>query len=181
MSHPLTADERRTLLETARQAVADAAAGRAPAVLKAKGVLARRAGAFVSLHRRGELRGCIGHIGDDVTLAHVIGRCAVAAATDDPRFNPVRPEEVPDLDVELSILGSIEPVHTVEEIDVGRHGLIVEQGRHKGLLLPQVAAEHGWDRERFLEHTCLKAGLPRDAWRHGARLFRFEAEVFGER
>lgn len=181
MSGLLSAAERQAVLLAARSAVADAASGRSPAALPLEGVFARRAGAFVSLHRGGELRGCIGHIGADEPLGTVIGRCAVAAATEDPRFAPVRPEEVPGLDVEVSVLGPIEPVGDVREIDVGRHGLIVEQQWHRGLLLPQVAMEHGWDRETFLDHTCVKAGLPRDAWRHGARILRFEAEVFGER
>ncbi|MEW5983430.1 MAG: AmmeMemoRadiSam system protein A [Acidobacteriota bacterium] len=181
MSGLLTNGERRALLEAAREAVADAAAGRSARPLPVEGVFARRAGAFVSLHRHGELRGCIGHIGAEEPLGDVIGRCAVAAAKEDPRFDPVSPREVPDLDVEVSVLGPIEPVNDVDEIEVGRHGLIIEQQWHRGLLLPQVAMEHRWNRETFLAHACLKAGLPRDAWKHGARIFRFEAEVFGER
>ena len=181
MSHPLTETERQSLLDAARRAVADAARGRKSAGLPLEGVFARRAGTFVSLHRLGDLRGCIGHIGDDEPLARVVPRCAVAAAREDPRFAPLSVDELDGLDVEVSVLGPIEPVDDVATIEVGRHGLIVEQGWHKGLLLPQVATDHGWTRETFLEHTCLKAGLPRDAWKRGARLFRFEAEVFGDR
>jgi hypothetical protein len=181
VSNLLSAADRQAVLRAARGAVADAAAGRSPVSPPVEGVFARHAGAFVSLHRHGALRGCIGHIGADEPLASVIGRCAVAAAMEDPRFPPVRPDEVPDLDVEVSVLGPVEPVRDVREIDVGRHGLIVEQHGHRGLLLPQVATEHGWDRDAFLDHTCVKAGLPRDAWKRGARILRFEAEVFGER
>ena len=125
--------------------------------------------AFVTLHRHGELRGCIGHVEADEPLGRVIARGAVAAASADPRFPPVTAEELPDLEIELSILGAIEPVATPDDIDIGRHGLIVEQGWHRGLLLPQVAPEWGWDREAFLAQTCHKAGLPRDAWKRGAR------------
>lgn len=173
--------DRQELLAAARQAVADAAAGRPASVRPLEGVFAWKAGAFVSLHRRKRLRGCIGHVGADEPLAEVLSRCAAAAAIEDPRFPPVRPEEVAELDVEVSILGPLEPVGDISDIEVGRHGLVIEQGWHRGLLLPQVAAEHGWDRQTFLEHTCEKAGLARDAWRRGARMLRFEAEVFGER
>ena len=98
----------------------------------------------------------------------------------DPRFEPVGPEELDEIDVEISVLTPEREIESVDDIEVGRHGLIVEQGYRRGLLLPQVAVEHRWDRTTFLEHTCLKAGLPRDAWQHGARLLVFEAEVFGD-
>lgn len=180
MSPQLSADDRATLLTLARNAVAAAAAGRRLPEPAAEGVLGLRAGAFVSLHRGADLRGCIGHIGDDLPLARVICNCAAAAAVEDPRFAPVTPDEVPELHVEISVLAGIEPVTDVERIEVGRHGLIVEQQWHKGLLLPQVATEHHWDRQTFLAQTCRKAGLPADAWQRGASLSRFEAEVFGE-
>lgn len=140
----------------------------------------RPGGAFVSLHNHGELRGCIGHIEPTQPLGAVVSRCAIAAATEDPRFPTVTTTELADLDIELSLLGELEPVSSIEEIEVGRHGLVVEMGWHRGLLLPQVATEWGWDRATFVAHTCAKAGLPRDAWKQGAKLFRFEAEVFGE-
>jgi uncharacterized protein len=180
MGTPLTNEERRDVLAAARRAIADVVAGRAPAELPVKGVFARRAGAFVSLHRHGMLRGCIGHLGADQPLAQVLSRCAVAAATDDPRFPSVTAEELMDLHIEVSILGGIERVDDVNTIDVGRHGLIVEQHGRKGLLLPQVATEHRWDRRTFLSQTCVKAGLAPDAWQHGATISCFDAEVFGE-
>jgi len=104
----------------------------------------------------------------------------VAAATEDPRFPPVTASELPDVTVEISVLTPITVVHDVSEIEVGRDGLVVQDGWRKGLLLPQVATEHRWDRETFLAHTCLKAGLRPDAWRTGAKILRFQAEVFSE-
>jgi uncharacterized protein len=181
MNGLLTADDRRRVLVEARRAVAEALAGRPPAPPAEDGVFSLRAGVFVSLHRHGELRGCIGQPYGDRPLAESVGRCAIAAATEDPRFPPVTAAELEACDLEVSVLSPMTPIVRPDEIEVGRHGLIVEQGGRRGLLLPQVATEYGWDRETFLAHTCAKAGLPRDAWKAGARLFRFEAEVFGDR
>jgi AmmeMemoRadiSam system protein A len=130
----------------------------------------RCGGAFVSIHHRGDLRGCIGHIEADRSLLRVVRECAVAACSADPRFPPVIAEELAGLEIEVSLLGPFEPVASPDEVEVGRHGL----------LLPQVATEWGWDRETFLAQTCHKAGLARDAWKQGAKVWRFEAEVFGE-
>ena len=140
----------------------------------------RRGGAFVSIHHRGQLRGCIGHIDADRSLLRVVRECAVAACSADPRFPPVSATELAGLEIEVSLLGPLEPVASPDDSEVGRHGLLVEQDGQRGLLLPQVATEWRWDRETFLAHTCHKAGLPRDAWKQGAKLWRFEAEVFGE-
>lgn len=104
----------------------------------------------------------------------------MAAALEDPRFQPVESGEVAQIDIEISVLGPVEEVEDPTAIEVGRDGLVVEQGSRRGLLLPQVATEWGWDRETFLAQTCLKAGLPADAWKRGAQVFRFQAEVFGE-
>lgn len=176
----LTLDERRELLRVARETIAwRLQGGDRPAPPRLVDP-ARRAGAFVSLHVHGELRGCIGHPGADRLLADVVPECALSAAFEDPRFAPLRPDELSEARIEISVLGPIEPVSRPTEIEVGRHGVIAEQGYRKGLLLPQVAVEHGWDRETFLSHACLKAGLKADAWRMGARLSRFEAEVFSE-
>lgn len=176
----LGGEDRRTILAAARRAVGDAASGRVPYQAPAAGVLATRAGVFVSLHKRGDLRGCIGHVDDALAIAEAVSRCAAAAAVEDPRFPPVTAAEVEDLDIEVSVLSGLTRVNHVDEIEVGRHGLMVEQLGRKGLLLPQVATEHRWDRDTFLARTCAKAGLPGDAWRTGAAVFRFEAEVFGE-
>mgnify|MGYP001765558913 CR=1 FL=1 len=140
-------------------------------------------GAFVTLTERetGALRGCIGTILPAGPLDETVVRMAVAAAVEDPRFSPVRLEELPDLRVEISALTVPEPVTDLDAIEIGRHGLIVSRGYQKGLLLPQVAPEWGWDRVQFLEHTCLKAGLPKDAWKEPrTRIEWFEAEVWGE-
>ncbi len=181
MAGLLAEAERLEILQAARRAISDALSGRPPAPPEARGVFLRRAGAFVSLHRQGDLRGCIGHPEADQPLSDVIGRCAIAAARDDPRFPSVSLAELDELDIEVSVLGEIQPVSQVDEIEIGRHGLIAEQGWRRGLLLPQVATEQRWNLETFIRQTCVKAGLQPDAWQHGARLFRFEAEVFGEK
>ena len=173
--------DRLRLLGIAREAIA-AHVSRSPArEPAATGHASPFAGAFVTLHRRGELRGCIGHLQPDLPIGHVVAQCAVAACSQDPRFPPVNAAELPDLDIELSILGPRERVASIEEIEIGRHGLVAERGSRRGLLLPQVATEWKWDRQTFVEQTCHKAGLPRDAWRHAATLWKFEAEVFGDR
>jgi AmmeMemoRadiSam system protein A len=137
-------------------------------------------GVFVTLHRFGQLRGCIGQLGSDRPLQAATVLAASAAAADDPRFPAVAPSELPTIALEISVLSPLQPVEDVMEIEVGRHGLIVERGNRRGLLLPQVATEWGWDRDTFLSQTCVKAGLPADAWRRGVTIWRFEAEVFGE-
>jgi AmmeMemoRadiSam system protein A len=138
------------------------------------------AGAFVTLHIKGKLRGCIGYPEPELPLVEVVERCAVSAALSDPRFPPLTVAEWSDVDLELSVLGPIERVDDIREVVVGRDGLIAEFGRRRGLLLPQVAIEWNWDANEFAAQTCIKAGLPSDAWQKGAKLFRFEAEVFGE-
>lgn len=139
-----------------------------------------RAGAFVTLRIKGALRGCIGYPESELPLVEVIERCAVSAAISDPRFPAVSVAEWGDVDLELSVLGPIEPVKEIAEVIVGQHGLIIEFGRRRGLLLPQVAIEWKWNAVEFASQTCVKAGLPKDAWQKGAKLFKFEAEVFGE-
>jgi len=143
-------------------------------------MLLRLGGAFVSLHARGDLRGCIGHIEPNEPLGTVVPRCAVAACSADPRFPPVTAAELVEIAIEISLLGPLEPIGARHEIEIGRHGLLVEQGWQRGLLLPQVATEWGWDVDTFIEQTCRKAGLPRDASKRGAKLWRFSAEVFGD-
>ena len=131
----------------------------------------------------GELRGCLGTLQCTGGLADDVARCAADAASADPRFAPVSPAELEGLSIDISVLGPLEPIdpRTPDSIVIGRHGLVVEQGRRRGLLLPQVAPEWGWTTDQFLAQTCLKAGLSRDAWQRGASVFRFEADVFGER
>ncbi len=173
------ADQRR-LLQLARDAVVAHVCGGTPPQTGGAEILDRPGAAFVTLHVRGELRGCIGHLGVDEPLGRVVAGCAVAAASSDPRFASIGRDDLPQLDVELSVLGPLEPITRVDEIEIGRHGLVVEDRQRRGLLLPQVATEWHFDAATFLAHTCRKAGLPPDAWTRGARMWRFEAEVFGE-
>ena len=137
-------------------------------------------GLFVTLRQRGALRGCIGVLGTGEPLERDVVRCSISAATQDPRFPAVTLAELPGLQLEISILSTLLPVGAPEEILVGRDGLQIEKDGRRGLLLPQVPVEHGWDREQFLQELCNKAGLPRDAWTTGAKLHRFTAQVFQE-
>ena len=144
-------------------------------------VLLSYCGVFISLYKRGQLRGCIGTITSDQPLYKLVTEMAVAAATRDPRFPPVRADEIGDLEIELSVLTPLEPVVDITEIEIGRHGLYITQGQQSGLLLPQVAVTHHLDRLSFLAQTCLKADLPTDAWQsEQTQIYRFSAEVFGE-
>jgi uncharacterized protein len=171
------ASGRQALLALAREAIRTRLAGDAQVPPGTGGPPC--AGVFVTIRRQGELRGCIGCL-DDRPRDLAVYLSAAAAATDDPRFSPLEPAELDRVTLEISLLGPAEPLDDPARLEIGRHGLIVEHARARGLLLPQVAVERGWGPEEFLAHTCCKAGLPPDAWRQGARLFRFEAEVFGE-
>ena len=135
----------------------------------------------MTLRRGKHLRGCIGHLDSGPSsLVMAVAWAATSAALEDPRFEPVRPEEVAELTIEISVLTPFEEI-APDKIVPGTHGLVIQQGNRRGLLLPQVATEHRLSRERFLEETCAKAGLPRDAWRDAAtRVFAFTAEVFSE-
>jgi AmmeMemoRadiSam system protein A len=172
--------ERKELLGIARATVeAYVRERRVPGLPDHSGKLDAPGAAFVTLKIKGRLRGCIGYTEPVEPLCKVVQECAVAAATEDPRFSPVSPAELPSIDIEISVLTPLVPIRP-EEVEVGRHGLMVSQGGRRGLLLPQVPVELGWDRETFLDQTCVKAGLPTDAWRRGATLQAFTAEVFGE-
>jgi AmmeMemoRadiSam system protein A len=143
--------------------------------------LKRPAGAFVSLHMKGDLRGCIGSIQPVAPLFQAVASNALNAAFRDPRFYPLRKDELANLHIEISVMSPIVRVRDIDEIEVGRDGLIISRGSRAGLLLPQVATEYGWDRETFLSQTCHKAGLPANAWQSPeCRIERFSAEVFGE-
>jgi AmmeMemoRadiSam system protein A len=172
--------DRRRLLVIGRRALETRVRRERDAVREGGGTLDTRCGAFVSIHHGDELRGCLGRVEPDWPIARVIGHLGRAVADSDPRFPPVTIDELDSLSMEISVLTPAEEVRSIAEIEIGRHGLIVELGRARGLLLPQVAAEHEWDVETFLRHTCAKAALPPDAWRHNARVLMFEAEVFGD-
>lgn len=179
----LTPEERSYLLDLARRTV-EVAAGRdagAPDETETQGLLARR-GAFVTLKISGRLRGCIGMVAPHASLKSTVRDMARAAAVSDPRFSPLRAEELDRVEIEISVLSPLHRVHSKDEIIVGVHGLVVEKGRNRGLLLPQVASEAGWDVETFLGFTCDKAGLPPDAWRDDdTKIYAFSAFVFGDK
>ncbi|MFZ0333392.1 MAG: AmmeMemoRadiSam system protein A [Candidatus Acidiferrales bacterium] len=182
---PLRNDEKRLLLQIARRAIESALAhAAAPDVSAATGNLAAPRGAFVTLRRSGRLRGCIGRVASSEPLAVVVAECAVAAATGDPRFPHLEAADLRDLQIELSVLSCTKRA-APEEVQPGIHGLVISQGDHspgrRGVLLPQVAAEHRWSRERFLEETCEKAGLAPGAWQNPDTCIEiFTAEVFSE-
>jgi AmmeMemoRadiSam system protein A len=180
----LNDSHRKTLLSIARQSIAAVLDGRAPqwSADDLDDVLHHPAGAFVTLRTSdGELRGCIGSIRAVEPLYRAVASSAISAAFRDPRFEPLRPGELEPLQLEISVMGPIETVSNFDDIGVGRDGLIISRGRYAGLLLPQVAGEYGWDRETFLDQTCVKAGLPRGAWRaQDCRVEKFSAVVFGE-
>ncbi len=177
----LSESQRQALLDLARRSVVAQVTGQSDSA-PLPGDLPASSGAFVTIKRRGTLRGCLGTLQCRRGLAAEVARCAADAASEDPRFPPVAPEELSELALEISVLGPLEPIDPTDSdaIAIGRHGLVAEQGHRRGLLLPQVATEWGWTTEQFLRQTCVKAGLPADAWQHGARIFRFDAEVFGE-
>lgn len=144
-------------------------------------VLQEKRGAFVTIKKKGNLRGCIGYIHAVKDLEATVREMAKAAAFNDPRFPPVSEGELPQLSFEISVLTPLKEIENIEEIVVGVHGLYITKGPFSGLLLPQVATEYKWDRETFLEHTCLKAGLPPHSWKDkGIKIYIFSAEIFGD-
>lgn len=178
----LTDEQRRTLLRIARASTRAAAEGRPlPEMASDDPDLQTRRGVFVTLTSGGALRGCLGEFEGREPLWKAVAERARASALEDPRFPPVAPEEVDDLHIDISVLRPLERVASIGGIEVGRHGLLIAKGYHRGTLLPQVAVERGWDRETFLRQTCYKAGLPPDAWKEGAEIYTYEADVFGEK
>ncbi len=146
-------------------------------------VLNEQCGAFVTIHNKGELRGCIGLIEGAQELYKTIIEMAIESSTGDPRFSPVTPDELNEIDIEISVLSPPRRVNSIEEIIMGKHGVIVKKGIRSGVFLPQVATETGWDKKTFLEQLCMgKAGLPKDAYLDkNTEIYIFEAEVFGEK
>jgi AmmeMemoRadiSam system protein A len=175
----LSEAERRAALRLARTAVVEAVTDqKLPEHIPHEGIFAQRRGVFVTLHVRNRLQGCIGVVEAQEPLGGAIVRCAASAAREDPRFAPMKTEQLGELSVEISILSDLAPI-VPDSIEIGQHGLLVVHQGRRGLLLPQVAMEHKFSREQFLEETCRKAGLPREAWRDPeARVFGFTCEVF---
>jgi len=169
--------ERQELLQCAHEAILSKLENRVPLPFSASPHLSEARGAFTTLYVRGKLRGCVGYPAAVLPLYRTVFETARAAAFEDPRFHPLMLGEAADLQVSISVLSPIAPIRP-EDVEIGRHGLIISMGSYRGLLLPQVPVEHGWDRLTFLEQTCHKAGLPPNAWRAGATVEGFAAEVF---
>jgi AmmeMemoRadiSam system protein A len=178
----LTHDERRELLWIAREAIVSALEHRPAQRARVQHTsLMEPRGAFVTIRIGGQLRGCIGYIESTRPLAEVVSEVAVKAALDDPRFHPLTTPELEQSSLEISILSPLRRITSIEEIEVGTHGILLELGLRRGLLLPQVAVEYGWNRVEFLQATARKAGLDTDAWKQPeAKIFIFSAEIIDE-
>jgi AmmeMemoRadiSam system protein A len=179
----LTDVQRLALIDVARTSVAARVTGREMIAAASAARLPRASGVFVTLKLEGVLRGCLGTLACMTGLEEEVARCAADSASADPRFSPVTPAELPALSYEVSVLGPLERLHPVlaHAITIGVHGLVIEHGRRRGVLLPQVAFERRWTADQFLRHACLKADLPSDAWARGATVYVFVADVFGDR
>ena len=181
MNHKLSSKDRKLLLELAREAITSAVrTGSSPAREVTAAQLLGPQGCFVTIKRQGALRGCIGNFQSDKPLYQLVQEMAVSAATRDPRFYPMKEEDLTGFELEISVLSPLAKISSPEEVVVGTHGLYLEKNFSRGVLLPQVAVEQRWDRETFLNQTALKAGLQSDDWREGADIFVFTAQVFGE-
>jgi AmmeMemoRadiSam system protein B/AmmeMemoRadiSam system protein A len=176
----LNEEEKKTLHQIAKTVIENKAKGKPVPDFKIESlILKENRGAFVTIHKRGQLRGCIGYIEGHGPLHKTIEEMAEAAAFRDPRFTPVKEKELPELEFEISVLTPLQRIKDVNEIQVGKHGIYIKKGWSSGLLLPQVATEYGWDRLAFLEHTCQKAGLPPHAWKEkDTEIYIFSADIF---
>ena len=179
----LNKEEKKRLLEIARRSINEyVAQGSVPSFTVTEENLKGKQGAFVTINKKGQLRGCIGNFVSEKSLHQTVQDMAIAAATQDPRFPPLSRKELKDIELEISVLSPLREIKDTNGIKVGKHGIYLTRGIYRGVLLPQVATEYGWDRETFLERTCLKAGLPADAWKEGdVKTEIFSAQVFGEK
>jgi AmmeMemoRadiSam system protein A len=178
----LTEGDQQLLLQIARNSVRSYLFNQSPRLPDVPaGLLTETHGIFVSIHKHNELRGCIGNVHPTGPLFRIAAECAIAAAVGDPRFMPLMVGELDEVEFEISVLSPMQRVRNVAEIEVGRHGLLVTKKNARGLLLPQVASTYSWNRERFIEEACKKAGLRPDDWKDGATIHCFSAFVFGER
>ncbi len=178
----LTQEEKIFLLSLARKAISLKTENKKfPQSQYFSEALGQLAGVFVTLNKNNQLRGCIGYVEGIKPLQTAVEEMAIAAAFNDPRFPPLEKEEMEDLAIEISVLSPLKIIDDINKIDVGKHGLIVENGLHRGLLLPQVAVEYNWNNISFLEYTCQKAGLSTDAWKdESTKIQVFSAEIFSE-
>jgi AmmeMemoRadiSam system protein A len=176
----LKEEEKKTLHHIAKTVIENKVKGKPVPDFKIESpILKENRGAFVTIQKRGQLRGCIGYIEGRGPLHKTIEDMAEAAAFRDPRFSPVRENELAELEIEISVLTPLKKITDVNEIQVGKHGIYIKKGWFSGLLLPQVATEYGWDRQTFLGHTCQKAGLPSNAWRDkDTEIYIFSADIF---
>jgi len=176
----LSEQDKKTLHHIARTVIENKARGKSVPEFKVESpILKENRGAFVTINKKGQLRGCIGYIEGHGPLHQTIEEMAEAAAFRDPRFGPVKDKELPELELEISVLTPLKKITDVNEIQVGKHGIYIKKGWLSGLLLPQVATEYGWDRQTFLEHTCKKAGLPSNAWKEkDTEIYIFSADIF---
>ena len=175
----LTGEEKEQLKKIAKESICSILFGSEKNVFEPSEALKEKSGAFVTLKEKGDLRGCIGYIRGVLPLHETVSEMAVQAAFHDPRFAPLSKEEWEDVDMEISVLTPLKKIADIGEIQVGVHGIYIECGGSAGLLLPQVAVEYEWDRNTFLEHTCYKAGLPKDAWKSkDCNIYIFSAEIF---
>lgn len=181
MSELLTSAEQKELLAIARQTILTyVTSEKVPAVTATSHGLVAERGCFVTIKQQGRLRGCIGNFVSDKPLYNLVQEMAIAAATQDPRFYPLKSSDLDDFELEISVLSPLKKISSTNEIQVGTHGLYIVKNTYRGVLLPQVATEYSWDRETFLKHTCLKAGLPENAWKKECEIHTFTALVFGE-
>lgn len=181
MAKMFVKDERRQLLQIAREAIISiVTTGSIPAREVKSEKLNGQFGCFVTIKIGGKLRGCIGNFISDKPLYKLVQEMAAAAATKDPRFYPMKKTDLEQFSTEISVLSPLQKIESIEEIQVGTHGIYMERNVHRGVLLPQVATEQGWDRETFLQQTAQKAGMGKDDWKENTDISIFSAEVFNE-
>ncbi|MFC1502232.1 AmmeMemoRadiSam system protein B, partial [bacterium] len=181
---PFSTAEKKRLFEIARESIHSVLQGKHPQSFSVEesNLLLKR-GVFVTLMNRGRLRGCIGHFDADMPLYQIVSQMAIAASTQDPRFayNPVTVQEMDEIDIKISVLSEMKKIKSIDEIEVGRHGIYIRQNGRGGTYLPEVATELGWNKIEFLEHCCMeKAGLPKDAWKKGADIYIYSSQILSE-
>ena len=182
MELTLTREEKVILLKVARESIGEHLTGIRGKYPEPTENLRTKCGAFVTLHKNGNLRGCIGYVIPIKSLYETVKEMAISSAFQDPRFPPLRQEEFDKIEIEISALSPLKQIDSIDEIRVGTHGILIKRGYNSGLLLPQVATEQGWDLETFLTHTCYKAGLPGNCWKdENTRIEIFSAIVFNEK
>jgi len=178
----LNSQEQEILLAIARQAIIQGVeTGEEYIEPREEKRLNQRNGCFVTIKQFGRLRGCIGNFQSELPLFREVAQMALASSTQDPRFYPMKQDDLDNFTLEISVLSPLQKIEDTSEIEVGRHGIYIEKGFHRGVLLPQVATEHNWDHDTFLQQTCMKAGLATNSWQaEDADIYIFSAQIFGE-